>query len=209
MKPDDTRKGRIIMTIRKIQLLLAFLDFYQGAIDGIWGELSAEATVRFQTHVGLEPDGIPGAQTRQALRHGVYYGMADRDPEPADDFWDEIMFFDRKEFQCTCCGRGCNGFPAEPEEQLVRNAESARKHFNRAAIVSSGVRCRLRNSELPGSASNSLHMKGKAMDFCITGVPANQVLDYIRTLPYVDEAYAIDDSFVHMGVLKFDQVKNS
>ena len=196
------------MTIRRIQLLLAFLDFYQGEIDGIWGKQSAEATVRFQTVAGLEPDGIPGEQTQQALRHAVCYGIPDRRPEPSGDFWDEIQFFDRKEFQCTCGGRGCSGFPVEPKEQLVRNAELARKHFNRAAIVSSGVRCSLRNSELPGSASNSLHMKGKAMDFCITGVNAQQVLEYIRTLPHVDEAYAIDDSFVHMGVLKFDQVQN-
>ena len=66
------------------------------------------------------------------------------------------------------------------------------------------MRCQLRNSELPGSAANSLHMRGKAADFAVLGVHSSVVLAYIKTLPNVDEAYAIDDSFVHMGVLKYN-----
>ena len=118
------------------------------------------------------------------------------------DFWEEIEFFSREEFRCTCGGRGCDGFPAEPRERLVRNAEKARKHFGKAAIVSSGVRCRLRNGELPGSAANSLHLSGRAMDFCVSGVSSGRLLEYVKGLPEVEEAYAIDGSFVHMGVEK-------
>ena len=102
----------------------------------------------------------------------------------------------------ACGGRGCNGFPAEPEERLVRNAELARIHFGSIADVSSGVRCSLRNRELPGSAANSLHLRGKAMDFRIRGVDAQTLCTYVKSLPEVDECYAIDSQFIHMGVLK-------
>ena len=95
-----------------------------------------------------------------------------------------------------------SGFPAEPAEQLVSNAEASRIHFGAAADVSSGVRCRLRNGELPGSVANSLHLRGKAMDFRVRGISARTLCDYVKTLPRVDEAYAIDDQFVHMGVEK-------
>lgn len=123
--------------------------------------------------------------------------------ESTGTFWDECPNFTRAEFKCTCGGRGCNGFPAEPRERLVRNAQTARSHFGRAANVSSGVRCKLRNSELPGSAANSLHLTGRAMDFCVEGVSAAKLLAFVKTLPEVHEAYAIDGSYVHMGVEKY------
>lgn len=83
------------------------------------------------------------------------------------------------------------------------NLDDIRKHFGRVVNITSGVRCQLRNSELPGSASNSLHMRGKASDFGVDGVYASTVLEYAWTLPDVDEAYAIDDFHVHIGVLKY------
>lgn len=198
------------MTIKQKQNLLAYLGYYVGNIDGDWGTLSRTACTAFQKDFGgIAVDGFAGAETQKALKHAVAYDMFKT--EPAEDvvvpstgtFWDGIEFFDRSEFKCTCGGRGCNGFPVEPAEQLVRNAETARKHFGRVANVSSGVRCQLRNSELPGSAANSLHMRGKAMDFAIVGVSAETLLAYLKTLPDVDEAYAIDGSYVHMGVLKY------
>jgi peptidoglycan hydrolase-like protein with peptidoglycan-binding domain len=36
------------MTIKQIQHLLAYLGYYTGAVDGIWGTQSASATSRFQ-----------------------------------------------------------------------------------------------------------------------------------------------------------------
>lgn len=181
------------MTVKQKQCLLAFLGFYAGQIDGIWGAQSQSATEQFLRAFG------PTEDLEKALRHAVCYGM----PEYESSWWDEIEFFDREEFKCTCGGRGCNGFPADPAERLVRNADAARKHFGRVARVSSGVRCQLRNSELPGSAANSLHMRGKAMDFAVPGVSSGELLAYVKTLPDVDEAYAIDTSYVHMGVEKY------
>ena len=56
------------------------------------------------------------------------------------------------------------------------------------------------NDELPGSAKNSYHVKGKAMDFCVRGVSGAKLLAYVKTLP-IHYAYQIGNSdFVHMDV---------
>jgi len=216
------------MTVKDRQCLLTFLkkadgtSYYTGDVDGIYGKLSRKAIQDFQRDFGgLSVTGEADEATDKALRHAVAYGMPEKEGVAVDKipgnsvtvdkgslstgtFWDEIEFFDPGEFECTCGGRGCNGFPLEPVERLVRNADDARRHFGNVARVSSGVRCRLRNSELPGSASNSLHMRGKAMDFAIQGINSSRLVTYLLTLPDVDECYAIDSSYVHMGVLKYD-----
>ena len=191
------------MTIRQKQCLLMYLGYYTGAIDGLWGDQSRRATESFQRDYGLTVDGVFGDRTESRIREVVASGEAPQEPEAAGSFWNEIQYFSREEFRCTCGGRGCSGFPAEPVPRLVRNADAARKHFGAPATVSSGVRCPLRNAELPGSAPNSLHLRGKAMDFCIRGVSAAQLLEYVKSLPEVHEAYAIDASYVHMGVQKY------
>lgn len=188
------------MTNVQKQHLLAYLGCYTGIVDGIWGPLSAQATRTFQERYMETADGIFGSETEDAIRRVIGSG---EERIPASDFWQEIRHFDREEFRCTCGGRGCNGFPAEPAERLLRNAEATRIHFGRIADVSSGVRCSLRNGELPGSAANSLHMRGRAMDFRIRGIGAETLLAFVKTLPRVDEAYAIDGEFVHMGVEKY------
>ena len=199
------------MTTERKQLILAWYGLLSPRdVDGIWGPQSAAATRKLQKALGLNPDGDFGTATAGEVWNAIYKGRELQFDVPdnnvgnkAGAFWDKIEFFDRSEFKCTCGGRGCNGFPAEPVERLIRNAEAARKHFGRVATVSSGVRCKLRNSELPRSAANSLHMRGKAMDFSIQGVSSATLLAYVKTLPEVDEAYAIDDSFVHMGVQEY------
>lgn len=188
------------MTVKQKQHLLAFLGFYTGTVDGIWGALSRQATQDFQKNHMDTPDGIFGPETEARIREVIASGETPAVKQ--EDFWKEIRYFSREEFRCTCGGRGCNGFPAEPVERLIRNAESARIHFGHIADVSSGVRCSLRNAELPGSAANSLHLRGKAMDFRIRGIPAETLCSYVKGLPDVDEAYAIDGQYVHMGVEK-------
>ena len=215
------------MTVKQQQCLLAYLGYYTGAVDGIWGNQTQEATRRFQQDFGLTPDGIFGVGTEERIRQAignyddlvlvvpanatisqtetVAKNATAEDSAVTGTFWDEIQNFDRdSEFGCTCQGRGCNGFPAEPQERLVRNLQDVRTHFGKPVQISSGVRCQLRNSELPGSAGNSLHMRGKAADFCVRSVHSSVVLAYVKNLPNVDEAYAIDESFVHMGVLKYN-----
>lgn len=109
--------------------------------------------------------------------------------------------FEESEFRCTCSGRGCDGFPVKPKLQLVEALQKVRTETGRAVVVTSGVRCNLRNSELPGSAANSYHKKGRAADFVVSGITAANTISIIKRLkiPYI-ELYAIDGSAVHMAI---------
>ena len=190
------------MTTRQKQALLAYLGYYDGPLDGLWGEKSQRATIDFQ-RAYMEPtavDGIFGAATEKRILEVIATGE-----EPVDDkmsatadWWKDIRYFTRAEFRCPC-GK-CGGFPVEPEEKLVRLADQVREHFGTPVIVSSGVRCQAHNDVLPGSVKNSYHLRGKAMDFCVRGVPGATLLAYVKTLP-VHYAYQIGNSdFVHMDV---------
>ena len=191
------------MTLKQKQALLAYLGCYDGPLDGLWGEKSQRATIDFQ-RAYMEPtavDGIFGAATEKRILEVISTGEKPKESvkiDTAPGWWKDIRYFTRAEFRCPC-GK-CGGFPVEPEEILVRLADKVREHFGAPATVSSGVRCQAHNDELPGSAKNSYHLRGKAMDFCVRGVSGAKLLAYVKTLP-IHYAYQINGSdFVHMDV---------
>ena len=192
------------MTLKQKQALLAYLGYYDGPLDGLWGEGSQRATIDFQrSYMAQEDvDGIFGAETEKRILEVIATGekpaVAENATTAPADWWKDIRYFTRAEFRCPC-GK-CGGFPVEPEEKLVRLADQVREHFGAPVIVSSGVRCQAHNDELPGSAKNSYHVKGKAMDFCVQDVSGAELLAYVKTLP-IHYAYQIKGSdFVHMDV---------
>lgn len=186
------------MTYEQIQLLLAYLGYYDSRrVDGLWGPASITATERFQMDYGLMVDGIAGASTQKALRGAVADTMPPINVQ--DDFWAEIKHFSREEFRCKCGGAYCGGFPHEPEGQLVRLADTVREHFGEPVIVTSGLRCETHNRNV-GGVWNSRHLTGRALDFRVRGKDSNAVLPYVQSLPGVHYAYAIDENHVHMDV---------
>lgn len=195
------------MTNKQKQCLLAYLDYYTGDIDGLWGDQSRNATEVFQRAYQLTVDGVFGDATAQRIREVIASGEQPQQAEGAvaedssatGTFWDDIKYFSRNESGIACpCGR-CGGFPVEPSEKLMRLADKVREHFNAPMTPSSTVRCQAHNDELPGSVPNSYHVKGKAMDFSVRGFAASSVLPYVRSLG-VHYAYAIDSNYVHMDV---------
>lgn len=191
------------MSHEQIQNLLAFLGYYKAGVDGIWGPASRKALTEFQRSAGLSATGEADETTCAALLKAVASWEPEKAGEPTGTFWDEIEYFTRDESGIFCpCGK-CGGYPAEPRERLMRNADATRKHFGRPMIPSSTVRCAAHNASLKGSAPNSLHLTGRAMDFAIPGVSAAELEAYVRTLPEVHECYKIDGSYVHMGVQKY------
>lgn len=179
------------MTIQQKQCLLCYLGYYAGAIDGIWGGKSAAATAAFQRDHGLTADGVFGNDTREKILEVIA-----QEPE---DWWEEIQYFTRAEFACKC-GCYCDGYPAEMNRTLVQTADRIRKAFGTSAIVSSGLRCQKHNANV-GGVVNSRHLSGKAVDFCITGKTAREVLALVLQQPEIRYAYAIDGQFVHMDVV--------
>lgn len=186
------------------QLLLEYLGFSPGELDGKPGQKTKQACREFQKAYGLTADGVCGVQTEKALRGAVAGTMEPiaRDtnvPGKTVTFWDEIKYFTRAEFRCPC--PRCGGFPAEPAEKLVRIADKVREAAGNKAHVSSGVRCREHNAELPNSSSTSRHMTGKAMDFCIDGLTSAQLDAIVGSQAGVAYHYKINDRYVHMDII--------
>lgn len=196
------------MTTKQIQALLTYLGYDPGEVDGLPGKNTRRAVLEFQEQEGLEQDGSPGPLTQAALLEAVANGRfraedAKTPEETTGTFWDHIRYWTREEFRCRCGeyhAPYCNGFPVEPDQTLVELADDVRSHFGRPGIRSSGIRCKQHNADQPNSAANSRHLYGKALDFRIQGKTSGEVLAYVKTLPKVRYAYAIDGSYVHMDV---------
>lgn len=159
------------MTYVDAQHLLAFLKLYKGQCDGIWGPRSKAAMSEFQTRFGgIEVNGLVTEESSKALRHAVAYWY-DEVEEPAEetsgDIWAESEFFTREEFRCQCGGKYCDGFPVEPEPDLVRFCNKFRRRLGVPVTIvesgGSGVRCPQHNAAV-GGVANSNHLYGKAAD---------------------------------------------
>ena len=196
------------MTLQQIQNLLQYLGYYTIRVDGIWGPSTVAAVRDFQAAEGLEDDGIPGKLTQAALLDAVANGRfkaADTTQPDSEEtgtealWWNDIKYFTREEFRCKCGGKYCNGFPAEPQEGMVRAIDNVREHFGKAFTPNSGVRCSTHNANV-GGVSNSRHLYGKAVDFRVPGKTAAQVLAYLATLPGLGYCYDIDGTSVHMDI---------
>lgn len=198
------------MTVKQIQALLTYLGYDPGDVDGSLGKNTRAAVLAFQAREGLATDGSPGPMTQAALLDAVAAGrfraVPDASAPPASGtdgtpaWWADIRYFRRAERGIACpCGR-CGGFPVEPTEKLMRLADKIRGLAGAPMNPSSTVRCQAHNDELSGSAKNSRHLTGKAMDFRIAGWSSAKTLALVRRQPEVRYAYAIDDNFVHMDV---------
>lgn len=152
------------MTNKQIQLLLAYLGYYVGEIDGILGQLSITATKAFQADYGMEATGIADQATQKSLTHAVAYGM----PAKNVPTWDDMKYFKKSEFKCKC-GKYCDGYPAEIDLEMVKKADVIRERIGKPIIVNSGVRCKQHNVNVGGAVA-SQHLEGKAADLaCPSG----------------------------------------
>jgi peptidoglycan hydrolase-like protein with peptidoglycan-binding domain len=190
------------MTDIQKQCLLNFLGYDTGGIGNGWGEQSRNAVEQCQEDLNIEPDGIWEPQTEAAVLEAVYtwdYEVAD---ETTGTFWDEIEYFDRSEFKCKCGGKYCNGYPAEPDERMVRIADQLRKNLGVPIIIVSGLRDRQWNA-IQGGVSNSQHMYGEAADIYAKGVSQSRVEAELDKIGGVRYHYPITDSSnVHFDVPK-------
>ena len=164
------------MTNKQRQHLLAYLGYYAMTVDGNWGSGSREACKAFQRDRELTVDGYGGQETDKALKHAVANDLFKSEPVVDEDtnaptttgtFWDDSEFFDREEFRCQCKGKYCNGFPVEPEKELVRVCNEIRRRLGVPVSIvdsgGSGVRCPRHNAAV-GGVGNSNHLYGRAAD---------------------------------------------
>lgn len=174
------------MEVWRKQCLLAYVGLlpYQD-IDDIWGDQTQGATEAFQSKYQMKPvDGIFGDDTLEKILDVIHsreepapdisvgdkMEPTDKDvnvPTKTGTLWDDSEFFDREEFRCQCGGKYCNGFPVEPEEELVRVCNEIRRRLGVPVQIvdagGSGVRCEQHNANV-GGVANSNHKYGKAAD---------------------------------------------
>lgn len=165
---------------------------------GLAGKKTLYATRDYQHAMGLPETGIADTQTREVI-------LQQEGPKPQPDtgtFWDEIEHFNREEFRCQCGGKYCNGYPAEPDERMVRIANQLRKNLGVPITVVSGLRCKTWNA-IQGGVSNSQHMYGEAADIYASGVSQARVEAELDKIGGVRYHYPIKGSSnVHFDVPK-------
>lgn len=191
------------MDILSIQCALHLLGKPDGGLDGVWGINTASGVTRFQREFGLQATGRVDEDTEKAMRYAICFGMPEADcrEEAGSSEWDEIEYFERKEFACTC-GR-CGGFPVEPGMNMVRGTNEIRKWAKVPITPNSAVRCQEHNDELPGSVPNSWHVRGpsglcQAVDISVRGKTDQQVEAFAKTLPHYYSSYIMSGGGVHI-----------
>ena len=196
------------MTVKQQQLLLSFLSYYTGQIDGAAGPKTQTAIRNFQSDYNLRIDGIWGSQTETKIREvignpalekkqesvAVVNQQVSSKPATGDAFWDGIKFFRPEEFQCKC---GCktNGI----DHKLVEILEKVREHFGKPVTVTSGVRCTTHNARV-GGVSNSQHVYKTAADFTVSGIAPRTVANYLETLLPNTGGIGVYSGWVHVDV---------
>jgi len=85
--------------------------------------------------------------------------------------------FARSEFACQC-GNCPQSQDPTVDVTLINILEELRRHFNTPITVTSGVRCKIHNSNIGGSPF-SKHLEGKAADVLLKGITPENVYDYL------------------------------
>jgi hypothetical protein len=200
------------MTNKQRQHLLAYLGYYVMLVDGEWASGSREACKEFQRDRGLTVDGYGGPETDKALRYSVYNDLKRpvleeevviAKPETTTGtFWDDSEFFDREEFRCQCKGKYCNGFPVEPEEELVRVCNEIRRRLGVPVSIvdsgGSGVRCSRHNAAV-GGVGNSNHLYARAADLH-SGKSPQEMYRVAETVLGNTGELGLYDWGIHVGV---------
>lgn len=148
------------------------------------GEYNKENIKKFQRKafpkLPKEQDGVYGEKTDNALRH--FYNVKKYAPS-----------FKPEEFKCDCGGKYCTGYPTYMRRVELKHLQRIRDHYDKPMTITSGLRCKKRNSEL-GGIGGSLHTKGRAADFYMKGVTdtlANRkaAIKWIKKQPNHDYTY--------------------
>ena len=178
------------MTTKQKQALLAYLGYYGGPIDGLYGANTRDAVKAFQREEGLTVDGVVGVQTEKALLDAVSNGRVYKPPDTVASGNSGEAVGDAAQYLRA---DGCYHIPRGVEVRLTKNFMASEIHCQGVgccteSVISkrimdlaqeirddlgeplcigtaggSGYRCRPHNAAVDG-ARNSLHMISDAVD---------------------------------------------
>ena len=177
------------MTTKQIQLLLTYLEYDPGPIDGLDGSKTRDAVKAFQAAESLTVDGVVGAQTEKALLDAVSNGRVYKPPDTANADKTAAVGDAAQYLRAD----GCYHIPRGVEVRLTKNFMASEIHCQGVgccteSVISkrimdlaqeirddlgeplcigtaqgSGYRCKAHNAAV-GGAGNSLHMISDAVD---------------------------------------------
>lgn len=135
---------------KSIKKYLKALGLYDGTINSYVTPVYTKAVKSVQNKYfkrSCDRDGIGGSDTLKLVK--TLYNFRG------------IKHFKPSEFRCNC--GHCTGYPVVISRRLLLNLDYLREKYG-AITITSGLRCKWKNSRLSGSSSTSYHMKGKAAD---------------------------------------------
>ncbi|KAF5078874.1 Zinc D-Ala-D-Ala carboxypeptidase [anaerobic digester metagenome] len=177
--------------IKKIQTALNDRGYGPLKIDGRDGPKTKKAIAAFQKDAGLEPDGLVGPLTENRLfREQLSVISLDGDGSTAH--------FARAEFACDCQGAYCDGYPGAMDLGLMLKLEALRNALDNPVVITSGLRCQTRNSEV-GGIPQSKHLSGQAADLYAPGLLITRVASIAASLGLTTILYP-EQGFVHCEV---------
>lgn len=177
------------MTTKQIQLLLTYLEYDPGPIDGLDGSNTRDAVKAFQAAESLTVDGVVGIQTEKALLEAVVNGRVYKPPDTATAdktaaVGDAAQYLRAdgcyhiprgvevrltKNFMASeihCQGKGCCT-ESVISKRIMDLAQEIRDDLGEPLCIGtaqgSGYRCKAHNAAV-GGAGNSLHMISDAVD---------------------------------------------
>jgi len=165
-----------MLSVRTRQSYMKKLGFYKGKVDGVEGPLTKAGYRALQETYFVrekDKDGIYGHDTDILLVNAY---RVHKNTKNFDLKSDQMI-------KCQCGGKYCTGYPQKLNTQLLKIMQDVRDKYG-AMTITSGLRCKKYNQSLPGSAKNSKHMDGKAVDFfvakCTTENGRKNVMNFIK-----------------------------
>ena len=86
------------------------------------------------------------------------------------EIWDELRYFEKREFDCPCCGKN------EMQPAFLRKLDRARHDAGFPFVVTSGYRCPDYNDEISSTGKDGPHTTGRATDVHVVGNNARRLV---------------------------------
>ena len=163
--------------------LWIFLAAGSAGLVFIFGAVPGESAVPPQTEIA-QP--APEQTVQEPESAEPESGPAAIAPEMAS------AHFEMAEYRCDCSGL-CDGWPARMNPVLLDRIEALREYYGLPVVITSGVRCEDRNTEVGGVAW-SFHKRGDAADLYCPGVAVGDLAQTAKdlgmnVLPYYASGY--------------------